>query len=80
MEQLSIINAPIKHIISSLDGRRVERGRVRAERRVCCLYAGELGILSQAESLPWSPQLLGCVHLLPTVIISFPAKMSSVIH
>lgn len=43
MEQLSIINAPIKHIISSLDGLRVERGRVQAVRRVCCLHEVRLG-------------------------------------
>lgn len=46
MEQLSIINAPIKHIISSLDGLRVERGRVQEAARLCCLNSGEVGILS----------------------------------
>lgn len=80
MEQLSIINAPIKHIISSLDGLRVERGRVQAVRRVCCLHTGEAGTLSQAESLSGPSKLLGCVHPLPMVIISFPAERSSVIH
>lgn len=57
MEQLSMINAPIKRIISSLDGLRVERGRVLEAQRVCCLRAGEVGILSHAESLPWCSQL-----------------------
>lgn len=80
MEQLSIINAPIKHIISSLDGLCVERGRVQTVRRACCLHTGEAGILSQAENLSGPSQLLECVLPLPTVIISFPAKMSSVTH